>query len=51
MDYKIFFCSKFVDVLDKAGRKTTRSRRRTHANAKGYAFHAKAIINSCVLFE
>ena len=44
MVYKIFFCSEFGDISDKAGRKTRRRRRRTHANAKRYAFHAKAII-------
>ena len=37
---KIIFCSKFPDIPDKAGRKT---RRRTQAIAKRYAFHANAI--------
>ena len=37
---KMIFCSKFPDILDKAGRKTTR--RRTQAVAKSYAFHANA---------
>ena len=37
---KIAFCSKFPDILDSTGRKTTR--RRTQATAKGYAFHANA---------
>ena len=49
MIYKIFFCPEFADILDKAGRKTTRARR-THANAEGYAFHEKArIIAVCYL--
>ena len=33
---KIFFCSKFPDIPDKAGRKTRRRRRRTQAIAKRY---------------
>ena len=38
---KIIFCSKFPDILNKAGRK--KRRRRTQAIAKRYAFHANAI--------
>ena len=48
MVHKIFFCSKLADISDMAGRKT--ARRRTHANANCYAFHAKTIIYWCVLF-
>ena len=51
MVYEIFFCSEFADILDKAGRKTKRRRKRTHANAKRYMFHPKAIIYCCVLFD
>ena len=36
---KIIFCSEFADIPDKSGRKT---RRRTQAIAKRYAFHANA---------
>ena len=44
---KIIFCSEFPDIPVKAGRKTRRrSRRRTQAIAKRYAFHANAI--SCI---
>ena len=39
---KIIFCSEFPDILDKAGRKTRRRRKRTQAIAKRYAFHANA---------
>ena len=42
VDCKIVFCSEFSDILDKPGRVT---RRRTHAIAKRYAFHANAIIS------
>ena len=42
MVYEIFFCSKFPDFLDMAGRKTTRGR--TQAIAKRYAFPVKAIL-------
>ena len=44
-----FFCSAFAYISNKAGRKTRT--RRTQANAKCYAFHTKAIIYCCVLFE
>ena len=41
---KIICCSEFPDIPDKAGRKTTRRKRRTtQAIAKRYAFHASAI--------
>ena len=36
---KIIFCFEFPNIPDKAGRKT---RRRTQAIAKRYAFHANA---------
>ena len=38
---KIFFCSGFPDIPDKAGRKTRR-RRGIQGIAKGYAFHANS---------
>ena len=41
MVYKIFFCSEFLDIPDKAGRKT--KRRRTPEIAMRYAFHANPI--------
>ena len=44
---KIFFCSELANISDKTGRKTTR--KRTHPNAKCYAFNAKAIIY-CVIW-
>ena len=54
----MFFCSEFADILGKAadilgkaGRKIRRRRRGTQATAKCYAFHAKAIIYCCVLFD
>ena len=41
---KIFFCSEFPNILEKAGRKARRKRRRrTQAIAKHYVFHANAI--------
>ena len=41
---KIFFCSEFPDIPDKAGRKARRRRRRrTQAVAKRYAFQENAI--------
>ena len=40
---KIVFCFESPDIPDNAGRKT-RSRRRTQAIAKGYAFHASTKI-------
>ena len=51
MVYKIFFCSEFADISDKAGRKRRRRITETQANAKRYAFDAKAIIYCCVLFD
>ena len=39
---KINFCSKFLDISDKTGRKAKR-RRRIQAIAKPYAFHANTI--------
>ena len=51
MVYKIFFCSKDAFVLDETGRKMRRRRKSTHTNAKYYAFHAKAIIYFCALFD
>ena len=51
MVYEIFFCSKFTDISDKAGRKMGRRKRRTHANAKHYAFHSKAIRYCWVLLN
>ena len=42
--FKITFCSEIPGIPDNAGRKTRR-RRRTHAIAKRYAFHANAIID------
>ena len=47
---RIFFCPEFADISVKADRKTRRRRRGTHANAKRYAFHAKAIIYCCVIW-
>ena len=39
---KIVFCSEFRDISDNAGKTTRRrSRRRTQAIAKRYAFHTK----------
>ena len=43
MVYEIFFCSEFLDISDKAGRKTRR-KRRTQVISKRCAFHAKAIV-------
>ena len=38
---KIIFCPEFPDILDKAGKKTRRrKRKRTQAIPKRYAFHA-----------
>ena len=42
MACKIVFCSKFSNILDNAGKVTRRTRRRTQAIAKHYAFHANA---------
>ena len=39
---KIIFYSEFLNILGKAGRKTT-TRRRTQAIVERYAFHANAI--------
>ena len=50
MVYKIFFCSEYVDNLDKAGRKMRR-RRKIHTNKKCYAFCAKPIVYCYVLFN
>ena len=41
MVFEINFCSEFLDIPDKTGRKTRR--RRTQAITKRYAFHANAI--------
>ena len=40
---KIIFCFEFLNIPDKAGRKTRRRRRRTQAIAKCYGFVANAI--------
>ena len=40
---KILFCSEFPNNPDKAGRKTTRRRKRTQTIAKRYAFQANEI--------
>ena len=37
---KIFFCFKFPDNLDTAGKKTSKRGRKTQVIAKRYAFHA-----------
>ena len=42
MVFKIIFCFEFLNIPDKAGRKTTR-RRRTRTIAKCYGFGANAI--------
>ena len=39
---KIVFCSKFPNILDNAGKLMRRTRRRTQAIAKHYAFHTNA---------
>ena len=39
---KIVFYSKFSNIQDNAGKVTRRTRRRTQAIAKHYAFHANA---------
>ena len=39
---KISLYSEFLDILDKAGRKMRRRRRRTHPIAKRYALNANA---------
>ena len=47
---KTIFCSEFLNILDKAGRKTRRRRRRgrrTQTIAKRYALHTNAI-NLCI---
>ena len=49
MAYKIFVCSEFPDISDKASRKT--KRRRTYANTKRYVLQAKAVTYYWVLFD
>ena len=47
---KIFFCSEFPDIPDKANRKMRRRRRR-QVIAKLCVFHTKAIKSCCLFFD